>query len=338
MSTRIFISEIFEAYGLVAGNDDGLVDVLGEAASREVVHRRRQTLQNRAYGLHAAEALHQLVGDVAHFQRGEHQHVCASAEGAVGGFAVCHGGHDGGVGLEFAVEDEFGVEFAGQFGGADNLVHAVAFRRAFGGERQQRHAGCDAGDVACGACGGHGNLGELLGGGVGHHGAVGEHQHAFASEGRTFRQQHHERAGYHADAGNGLDYLEGGAEHVAGGVHCTCHLAVGIAGFHHKAAQIEGIGSGEARFFHAYALALAQFVEKGSVAFHHGFVGGVDYGGLADVLELELAGHGADFGLVADEDNLCEAVGDYAVGGGECAGLEALGEHYALGVFPRFIG
>ena len=51
-----------------------------------------------AYGLHAAEALHQLVGDVAHFQRGEHQHVCASAEGAVGGFAVCHGGHDGGGG------------------------------------------------------------------------------------------------------------------------------------------------------------------------------------------------------------------------------------------------
>ena len=72
---------------LVAGDDDGLVDIFGIATAREVVDGSGQTLKHGTYGFYAAETLHELVGDVAHFKRGEYQYVGLTLDGAVGSFA-----------------------------------------------------------------------------------------------------------------------------------------------------------------------------------------------------------------------------------------------------------
>ena len=63
-------SETFEADGLIGGHDDGLVDIFGECTAGEIVDGSGQTLKHRTNSLYAAKTLHELVGDIAHFERG----------------------------------------------------------------------------------------------------------------------------------------------------------------------------------------------------------------------------------------------------------------------------
>ncbi len=81
MGSKFLVSD-----GLVAGHDDGVHDVFDGGAAREVVDRGGETLENGAYGSGSGDALHEFVGDVAHLEVGEHEHVGAAAEGAVGSF------------------------------------------------------------------------------------------------------------------------------------------------------------------------------------------------------------------------------------------------------------
>ena len=177
---------------LIASDDDSLVDVFGEATAAEVVDGSCEALEHGAYSLHAAETLHEFVGDVAHLEVGEHEHVGAAAEGAVGSFCCGYRGHEGGVGLKFAVEDELGGELMCDFGGRDDFVDLLALGRTFGRERQDSYAGLNAGDVACCLGRGNGNLGELFGIGVGHNGAVGEDEDVVGAIFRTFGEKHDE--------------------------------------------------------------------------------------------------------------------------------------------------
>ena len=125
---------LFRAYGLAAGHNNGFINIFGEAAAREVVDGCCEALEYGAYGLYAAETLHELVCDVAYFERGEDEYVGTTAQRAVGRLAVCYRGHEGCVGLQLAVEDECGVELVCELCGFNHLIHALALGRTFGGE------------------------------------------------------------------------------------------------------------------------------------------------------------------------------------------------------------
>ena len=68
MGSGVNLFILFETDGLIAGDDDGLVDVFGEAAAREVVDGGSETLEDGTYCLYAAETLDELIGDVANFE------------------------------------------------------------------------------------------------------------------------------------------------------------------------------------------------------------------------------------------------------------------------------
>ena len=112
--------------------------------------------------------------------------------------------------------------------------------RAFRRKAQHGDARLEAGDRPRRAAGHHGDLGQLLGRRVGVHRTVGEHHHALFAEHRV-GDQHDERTGNHADAGQRLDILESGTQHVAGRIVGPGHLAVGVAGLHHERTQIERV-------------------------------------------------------------------------------------------------
>ena len=163
-----------EADGLVAGDDDGLVDVVGRASAGEVVDRSGETLEHGTYGLDAAETLHEFVCDVAHLKVGEYEHVGTTGNVAVGSLAAAYAGHEGGVGLELSVEREGGCHFLGYLCGFDYLVDLLVLRATLGREAEYSHAGLHTGDVACGLGCRYSYLGEFGCGGVGDYGAVGK--------------------------------------------------------------------------------------------------------------------------------------------------------------------
>ncbi len=66
MMCDLFI--LFQTDSLVGGHDDGFVDILGETSAGEVVNGSSKSLENRTYSLYTAQTLHELVGDVAHFE------------------------------------------------------------------------------------------------------------------------------------------------------------------------------------------------------------------------------------------------------------------------------
>jgi hypothetical protein len=72
------------------------------------VDRLREAGQQRADGFGAADALQQLVGDVAGFQVGKHQHVGAALERAERVGFVEDLRHHGGIGLHFAIDHQAG--------------------------------------------------------------------------------------------------------------------------------------------------------------------------------------------------------------------------------------
>ena len=60
---------------LVTGQDDGAVDVILIASTRQIIDRSSETLQNGAHSFGASDALHEFISDVANTQVGEHKHV-----------------------------------------------------------------------------------------------------------------------------------------------------------------------------------------------------------------------------------------------------------------------
>ena len=207
------------------------------------------------------------------------------------------------------------------------------FGRAFGREAEYGHTGCDLGYVAGCACGGHGNLCEFAGVGVGNHCAVGEHQYAFRAEIGALGQKHHESARDNIDARGGLNHLEGGAQNIGCSVHRTGHLAVGVVVLDHQTAEIQGVGGRQTGFLLGHAFLAAEFEQYGGIAVDHTFVGGIDDCGFADIRKGHVGGHVHDFPGVAYEDDVGEAVSQNLVGGGEGARLGALGQNDAAAVF-----
>ncbi len=99
---------LFSAFGtdsLITGYDYGFINVLGETSARQVVYRRGKALQDRTYGLHSGKTLHKLVGYIAGFERGEYKYIGLTAKRAVRSLALCHSGHNSGIGLKLAVDN-----------------------------------------------------------------------------------------------------------------------------------------------------------------------------------------------------------------------------------------
>lgn len=145
-------------------------------------------------------------------------------------------------------------------------------------------------------------------------------------------RKHQECTRHYADARLGLDDLESRAEHIAGSVHRTCYLTVGIAGFHHEAAEVKRIGGGEASLLHADTFALAQLEEQGSVFVDHCLVGGVDYFGILYVLKFHFLSHCHDISRITDKHYFSKLLSYDTVSSRECARLGAFGQNNPLGI------
>ena len=145
-------------------------------------------------------------------------------------------------------------------------------------------------------------------------------------------KEHDEGAGDHGDAGLGLEHLEGGAQHVAGGCQGAGHHAVGMAGLDHQAPQVERIAGLLAGILDGDALLLAQLGEELGVGFYHGLVGWIHPRGLLYVLKVALTGDDHGVLLLADEDHLGGADTQDVVGGAHRARFRVFGEHQLLRV------
>src|ERR1043165_4096273 len=92
------------------GSDgDGVNDVFGLAAARAVVGRTVESLQDWADGRRAGEPLGQFVSDVAGLQVWEDENVGAARDRGAGRFRLADLWDERGVGLQFAVNFEFGL-------------------------------------------------------------------------------------------------------------------------------------------------------------------------------------------------------------------------------------
>ena len=125
---------------MARGDGHHLVDVVHRTAAAEVVHGTCNTLQDGADGLCSAQALHQLVGDVAHLEAGHHEHIGPSGDVTAGSLLGTHTGHQCCVGLQLAVDLQVGVEFASQTCGLDHLVHHFVLGAALGTKAEHGHA------------------------------------------------------------------------------------------------------------------------------------------------------------------------------------------------------
>ena len=89
----LFGLKVLVADGLVAGHDDGVDYVVDCSAAGEVVDGSSETLEDGSYGTGAGKALHEFVGDVTGFERGEDEGVGVAGNGAVRSFLRSYRGY-----------------------------------------------------------------------------------------------------------------------------------------------------------------------------------------------------------------------------------------------------
>ena len=246
-----------------------------------------------------------------------------TGDGAAGGLQLADLLNQRGVELQLAVQHQVGGHFLGDAGGFLHLGDLVVLGRALGGEAQHGHAGLDARQGARGIGGAQGDVGQGLGVGIDVHGAVGEDHDAVVAV-LLVRALHQEAGGHGLDAGLGLDDLQRGAQHVAGGVDRAGDQAVGLTGLDHHDAVVHGILHGCGGLFLGHALGLAQLVQGGGVLGALLAGGGVDD---LDALEGSARGDLLDLLGVAQQRQLRQTLLHDDGSGLHGAGLVALGQH-----------
>ena len=305
-----------------AGGDDGHgVDLGGVAAAGEVVDGGVEAQEHGAVGIEVAQALGDLVADVAGVDLREDEGVGVACHGGAGELQLAHHGGDGGVELHLAVDVEVGVGGLDLLGGLAHLVHGGALAGAVGGVAQHGHLGLDAeGPGAVGALGG--DLHQLVGGGIDVDGAVAHGDDLAAAGGVGAHQDH--AGGDDLVAGLGLHQLQGGTDGVGGGVGGAAQQAVGLAHLHQHGAEVVALLQGLAALLGGH-LALAELHHRGHHLIHAGIGGGVDDLGAANV-EAAVLGGGLHGLLIAHEDGGQEGAGEQTGGCLQDAGVGALGE------------
>ena len=217
------------------GDDRHGVDLLGVAAAGEVVDRRVQTEQDRAVGVEGAEALGDLVADVAGVDVGEDNGIGVAADRGGDGLGFGDSRRDRRVELELAADRGVGHEGLGLLAGIAHLVDVLALAGAEGGVAQESDLRVNAEDLGAGN-GLLADLDELVLVGLDVDGAVSHSQDlVLAGGGRT---DHNEAGGHDLVAGLGLDELQGGTDRVGGGIGGAAQQSVGIAHLHQHGAEV----------------------------------------------------------------------------------------------------
>ena len=292
-------------------------------------------MEDRAEGLRACEAFGDFVTDVASLEIGENQHVGVALDRAVGILGRGDLGHERGVGLHFAVHDgvelDVGKTLFRQLGGDAHFIHEFVAGAALGGKTQEGELGLRVEQRAAGKRGGVGDVHELLGGRAGVDTAVGVEQRLVA--GRRRRAQVHDKAGRaERDALGRADALERGAQHVRRGGEAACNEAVHHAEVEHHVAEEKSLGAdGLGGVIRRHALALAA-LEKRLGEFGRNGGGGEVEAFDASGCERDacvLLGLGEFVGR-GEHDGRGEAVAPGLDGGGDDAGIIALGQDDAL--------
>ena len=93
----------FSIHSLAGGDGNHVVDVVNGAATREIVHRTGDTLQNRTDSDSIAETLHHLITYVAHLKVREHEHVGLAGNVGAGSLLGTYAGNECCIGLQLAV-------------------------------------------------------------------------------------------------------------------------------------------------------------------------------------------------------------------------------------------
>ena len=318
------------------GGDNGhLVDLVSVAATGQIIDGRGQALQDGAVGLEAAQALGDLVADVAGLDVGEDEGVGVAGHGRAGELQLAHFGSHGGIELHLAVDGQLGSHFLGHDGSVVAQLHGAALAGAVGGEAQHGDLGIDAEDLG-GAGGLDGHLGQLLGGGQGHVAflvnavLVAQVDGAVAHGQLLFAPDQDEAGGHQMGALLGFHQLQSGTDGIGSGIGSAAQQRIGVAHLHQHGAEVVALGKGLAAVLGGH-FALAELHHLVYHLVHLGIGGGVDDLHALNV-EAALFGIGLDFLHVADEDGGQEAALHQASGSLQDPGIMALGEDDLSGV------
>ena len=201
---------------------------------------------------------------------------------------------------------------------------------AFGRETQDCHFRVlDSSNGFGGFASLNGNLCQFLRCGHGKHGAVGKHHNAVVAIGLVF-QNHHKRARNARNTRFCLNYLKSRTKHIASSVVGTSNLAFGHTHLHHHRAQVERILEQTGGLFGRHSLVLAQFNQFVDKLLLARVVLRVNNLRFRDILQPEIGSFLLQFGLVANQNNVGNALFDNCVGGLNGALLVAFGQNNCL--------
>ncbi len=160
---------------------DGEEDVFFGGAAGEVGNRKIEALEDGAGDGEASDLLEGFVDEVARVEIRGDEDVGATGNGGVGRFFLTDTRVDGGVELEFAVDEDLLILGEGGifrrddfFDGAELFERFVGAAATESGERKQGDARLVAYDFAIGLGGLADDFGELLGGRIFAGGHIGE--------------------------------------------------------------------------------------------------------------------------------------------------------------------
>ena len=239
---------------------DGVDDVVGLAAAREIVRGFGQPLENRPDGGRAGQPFGQLVADVSRIDVGEDQDVRASGDGGALRLRFADGRHEGGVELQLAVDLQFRRARTNGPRGLDHLVCHRVLRRALGREREHGDARLDIEQRAAGLGRGHRDLGQLRGRRIDHHRRIGEDHRAVRAE-RPVRHDHHHHRRDDAEARLQPDRNQRRTHRVRRRIGRARHRSVGLPRAHHHVSEIERIENLPLRLVERHALRPPQLIE-----------------------------------------------------------------------------
>jgi hypothetical protein len=196
----------------------------------------------------------------------KHQRVGASRHLRARRFRFAHRRGNRGVSLQFAVDIQLRRARLHDLQRFHHFVHLLVFAAAFGGKAQQRDRRLGADQHARALRRGDGDIGQLAGVGIDHHGAIRERHQAIVPL-RPIRQRHDEHARYQAHFRVGTDAVQRRAHGLGGAVHGAAHAAIGIARAHHQGREVQRPPRDLAGFHLGYAFGPSPFVIQGGVFF-----------------------------------------------------------------------
>src|SRR5574344_1688450 len=323
---------------LEKGHANRADDVLGAAAARQVVHGLRKALEVRSDRIRPAEALRDLVSDVAGVEVGEDEDVGVALDRAIRVLQLAGCGDDRGVELHLAVHRDarLGEPRLRELDGLLDLLDELSGGGALGGEGEIRDARLVSGEVLVRLRSGEADVDELLGRRIGIHGAVAEREHAVARRGGLAKVED-EAARRGLDALLCAQRMERRAEHVARRGDRAGDESVAAPELDHHAAEVDALraerllGVREAddllllgrlfRFLRVPSLEIRVFefrIPRGVVDRGNAAGGEIQAG-----LRLGVC----DFGGRAAHDDLADLAVDAGARGDDDAGVHAFGKH-----------